>query len=164
MESSAVALFGGLLLPDEGKETVPRPRARAGDRASDRGARRCCRAGRARRKARRAAEAVQPRPAGDATVTGGDARRPRAMTRPGDGADAVRLLPGHRQPGGSAVPPAPPPGRGVRGGLGRGGLGRGSPSSGRDARARRGPRAVGVLGRGGDAWACLCMGDDLALV
>lgn len=50
MESSAVALIGGLLLLDEGKENVTGPRARAGDRADDRGVRRCCSTRRARCK------------------------------------------------------------------------------------------------------------------
>lgn len=49
MESSAAALIGGLLLLlDEGKGNSPGLRARGGDRAGDRGVRRCCRTGRAR--------------------------------------------------------------------------------------------------------------------
>lgn len=148
------------------------PIAGAGGSAGDRAVGRCCRAGRARtrsrdgrRRARRHGqrEAVTPRPPGDAARDGaaaGDARR-RAMTRTGDGADAVRLLPGHRQPGGSAVPPAPPPCRGVRGGLGRGGLGRGVPvlREGCPARGVLGPRACSGMRTDAGARTGLCMGD-----
>lgn len=154
-------------LLDEGKENVPGPRATAGDRAGDRGVRRCCSTRRARCK-----EEGSPVPAGGGEAPPavgragdavGDARR-RAMTRTGDGADAVRLLPRHRQPGGSAVPPAPPPGRGVRGGMGRGRLGRGVPVLREGCSGKGGPSAGGVLGHGGDAWAraCLCMRDAQA--
>lgn len=91
-------------------------------------------------------KAAAPRPVGDAVGDAMDDARRRAMTGAGDGAGAVRLLSRHHQPGGRAVPSAPPPGRGVRGGAGaRGELGRGVRGyRGGDARARR-----GMLGHGG---------------
>lgn len=78
MESSVAALIGGLLLLDEGKENVPGPRAKAGDRAGGKGVGRCRRTGRVRckeegsRNAGRGGtgqrEAVAPRPSGDEPV------------------------------------------------------------------------------------------------
>lgn len=95
-----------------------------------------------RRGATGTGKAAAPRPGGDAA---GDARQ-RAMTRAGDGAGAVRLLPRHRQPGGRAVPAAAPPGRGVRGGAGaRGGRARGSTGTG-GCLSKRGACAWGMLG------------------